>query len=242
MPVELVLAGGIVFCAMVVRGFTGFGGALLMVPLLGLLWDIRLAIVVVAFIQLVTGLMLAVMGRRSIDRPTLVPVLVWSIVGLVGGSLLLAKLPVDWIARILGVITIVIGAVTLARRIAVVQDPGRSRMLMTSAVGLTGGVIHGLIGTSGPVIVPYLQRVLPAPAMMRSTLLVYFLVLDGLRLGGYLQLGLLSMDALLWSALLVPLAVAGSIIGSRVQVNVSDELFRVAVAVLLILAGLLLLV
>jgi len=241
MPIDLLLAVLIVFGAMVVRGFAGFGGALLMVPLLGLVWDIRLAIVVVAFIQSVTGLMLVVMSRRSIDRPTLVPVLIWSIVGLAAGSLLLANLPVEWIARILGVITIIIGIVTLARRIAVVQDPGRSRGLLTSAVGLTGGVLHGLIGTSGPVIVPYLQRVLPSPAGMRSTLLAYFLVLDGLRIGGYLQLGLLSVEALQRSALLVPLAILGSVIGSRIQLNVSDEVFRVAVSVLLILAGVLLL-
>jgi uncharacterized protein len=241
MPVELLLAALIVFGAMVVRGFAGFGGALLMVPLLGLVWDIRLAIVAVAIIQTVTGVMLVVMSRKAIDRPTLIPVLIWSLVGLAAGSLLLARLPVDWIARILGVVTITIGVVTLARRIVVVQDPGRSRWMLTSGVGLTGGVLHGLIGTSGPVIVPYLQRVLPSPAGMRSTLLAYFLVLDGLRIGGYLQLGLLSLDVLQRSALLVPVAMLGSVIGSRIQVNVSDEVFRISVSALLILAGVLLL-
>jgi uncharacterized protein len=241
MPVDLVLAALIVFGAMVVRGFAGFGGALLMVPLLGLVWDIRLAIVAVAIIQTVSGLMLAVMSRKAIDRPTLVPVLIWSIVGLAAGSLLLASLPVEWIARILGVITIIIGIITLARRIVVVQEPGRSRGLLISGVGLTGGVLHGLIGTSGPVIVPYLQRVLPSPAGMRSTLLAYFLVLDGLRIGGYLQLGLVSADTLQRSALLVPVAILGSVIGSRMHVKVSGDVFRIAVAVLLILAGVLLL-
>ena len=241
MPVDLLLAALIVFGAMVVRGFAGFGGALLMVPLLGLVWDIRLALVLVGLIQLVTGTMLVVMSRKSVDRPTLLPVLIWSVVGLAAGSLLLARLPVDWIARILGVATIVIGAITLARKVVVAQDPGRSKGLLTSGVGLTGGVMHGLIGTSGPIIVPYLQRVLPSPAGMRSTLLAYFLVLDLLRIGGYLQLGLVSMEALERSLLLIPLAVLGSIIGSRIQVNVSDEVFRIAVSSLLIVSGVLLL-
>ena len=241
MPVELMIAAGIVFGAMVVRGFTGFGGALLMVPLLGLVWDIRLAIVVVALIQLVTGAMLVVMSRRSLDRPTLIPVLVWSVIGLAGGSLLLASLPVIWIARILGIVTIGIGLVTLFQRVNVARKPGRSAGAITSAVGLTAGVLHGLIGTSGPVVVPYLQRVLPNPAQMRSTLLAYFLVLDVLRTGGYLQLGLISMDAIERGALLIPVAIVGSVIGSRAQVQVSDEVFRIAVSVLLIVSGALLL-
>lgn len=242
MPVDLLLAATIVFCAMVVRGFTGFGGALLMVPLLGLVWDIRQAIVVVSLIQLVTGSMLVFLGRRSVDRATLIPVLGWSVAGLAAGSLLLANLPVTWIASILGVVTIAIGGITLARRVKVAQTPGRSRGIVTSAVGLTSGVLHGLIGTSGPVVVPYLQRVLPSPAHMRSTLLSYFLVLDVLRTGGYVQLGLVSLDLVQRSALLIPLAIVGSLLGSRMHVQVSDEVFRVAVSLLLILSGILLLV
>jgi uncharacterized membrane protein YfcA len=153
-PLDFVIAAVIVFSAMVVRGFTGFGGALLMVPLLGLIWEIRLVIVVVAVIQTITGFMLAVMSRRSVDRATLIPVLIWSIVGLAGGSLLLANLPLAWIARILGVITIVIGVVSLSKRIVVPVQPGRSRGVLTSIVGLIAGVLHGLVGTSGPVIIP----------------------------------------------------------------------------------------
>lgn len=237
MPLDLLVAATIVFGAMVVRGFTGFGGALLMVPLLGLVWDIRLAIVVVTLIQLVTGTMLVMMSRRSVNRPILIPVLAWSVIGLVSGSLLLANLPVQWIARILGVVTILIGLVTLARRVTVPTTPGRSAGVITSVVGLVAGTLHGLIGTSGPVVVPYLQRVLPTPAQMRSTLLTYFLALDVLRTGGYLQLGLFSTEAVGRGALLVPVAVAGSIIGSRMHIQVSDEVFRIAVSVLLIVSG-----
>ncbi len=240
-PLEFVIAAVVVFGAMVIRGFTGFGGALLMVPLLGLIWEIRMVIVVVAVIQTITGSMLAVMSRRAVDRATLIPVLLWSIIGLAGGSLLLANLPVHWIARILGVITIVIGVVSLSKRIVVPVRPGRSRGVLTSIVGLVAGVLHGLIGTSGPVVVPYFQRALPAPQQMRSTLLSYFIVLEVLRMGGYIQLGVASIEAFQRGLILVPVAIAGSLVGSRLHVQVSDEVFRVTVAVLLIVSGALLL-
>lgn len=240
-PLDLALAIGIVFAAMVVRGFTGFGGALLMVPLLGLVWDIRLAVVIVAMIQFVTGAMLVAMARRSVNWSILIPVLLWSAIGLVGGSLLLANLPVGWITGILGVVTIVIGVVTLAKRITITQRSGRTQGIVTGIIGLVVGVLHGLIGTSGPVIVPYLQRVLPSPGQMRSTLLALFLILDVLRIGGYFQLGVISTVALQRSTVLVPAAIAGSLVGSQLHVQVSDEVFRVAIAVLLIVSGALLL-
>lgn len=237
MPVDLLLAALIVFGAMVIRAYAGFGGALLMVPLLGLVWDIRLAIIVVGCIQIVTGLMLVGMARSAIDRPALAPLLLWSLAGLVAGGYMLARLPVEWLATILGVVTIIIGVVSLGKRVRIARTPGRSEAVLTSAVGLTGGFFHGLIGTSGPVVVPYLQRVLDTPFRMRSTLLAYFLVLDVLRIGGYAQLGLVSGMALKRSALLIPVAIIGSLIGSRIHVQVSPDVFRISVAVLLIISG-----
>lgn len=239
---ELLLAGAIVFVAMVVRGFTGFGGALLMVPLLGLVWDVRLAIVVVACIQLTTGAMLVTMSRKSVSREVLTPVVVVGIAGLVAGSYLLARLPVEWIARIVGVVSIVLGLTSLIRRVAIAQASAKPPVAVTAGVGLTAGLLHGLVGTSGPVMVPYLQRVLPSPAVMRATLLAYFFLLDVLRIGGYLQLGIIDGTVARWSLLLIPVAVIGSIVGARIHVQVSDNVFRIAVASLLIVAGALLLV
>lgn len=239
---ELLLVGLIVFAAMVIRGFTGFGGALLMVPLLGLVWDVRLAIVVVACIQLATGGMLVGMARRSVNWQVLRPVVVVGLIGLAAGSYLLARLPVEWIARIVGVVSIVLGLVSLARRVGIAQDAARPAMAITATVGLTAGLLHGLVGTSGPVMVPYLQRVLPSPAVMRATLLSYFFLLDILRIGGYLQLGIIDGTVLRWGLLLIPIAVIGSIAGARIHVQVSDNVFRIAVASLLVVAGALLLI
>lgn len=240
-PLDFVIAGCIVLSAMVIRGFTGFGGALLMVPLLALVWDIRLVIVIVAVIQLITGSMLAFMGRKAVNRAKLIPVLAWSIAGLAGGSLLLANLPVAWIARILGVVTIVIGVVSLTRRVAVPVQAGRSGGVLTPVAGLIAGTLHGLVGTSGPVVVPYFQRALPTPQQMRSTLLAYFIVLEYVRMGSYIQLGVASVDAFRRGLILVPVAIIGSLVGSRLHMQVSDEVFRVAVSVLLIISGALLL-
>ncbi len=238
---EVTLAILIVSFAMFVRGFTGFGGALLTVPLLSLIWDVQQAIVVVAAVQVVTGGALAVISRRSIARPELARVLIPSFVGLAVGAVLLSSLPVHWIARALGVFSVGAGAHILmqARRALVVRSAGT---VDTSAAGLVAGLLQGMVGTGGPVIVPYLQRILPGSASLHSTLLTYFLVLDVVRLVSYVPLGVAGRGAIGPSIYLLPFAVVASLAGGRMQIQVSDTVFRVAVAVLLILAGALLLI
>lgn len=237
---EIALAIAIVSFAMFVRGFTGFGGALLTVPLLSLIWDVQQAIVVVAAMQVVTGGTLAVISRREIERRELVRVLVPSFVGLAAGALLLSSLPVSWVARALGVFSVLAGLSVLiqARKVLIVSEASRAA---TGGAGLVAGVLQGMVGTGGPVIVPYLQRTLSGAAALRSTLLAYFLALDVVRLAGYVPLGIAGRGALGPSLYLLPFAVAASLAGGRLQLQVSETVFRVVVAVLLILAGLLLL-
>lgn len=237
---EVALAILIVSFAMFVRGFTGFGGALLTVPLLSLLWDVQQAIVVVAAMQVVTGGTLAILSRRSIAWAELLRVLIPSFTGLAAGALLLSALPVDWIARALGIFSVAAGAHILVyvRRAPVIRKAG---IVETGGAGLVAGLLQGMVGTGGPVIVPYLQRILSGSASLRSTLLTYFLVLDVVRLAGYVPLGIAGRGAVGASLYLLPFAVVASLAGGRLHIQVSDTIFRVAVATLLILAGALLL-
>ena len=239
--IEVAMAILIVSFAMFVRGFTGFGGALLTVPLLSLIWDVQMAIVVVAAIQVVTGGTLAIISRQSIARIELTRVLIPSFAGLAVGAVLLSSLPIDWISRALGIFAVAVGLHMLlrARRLVPVRDTGPATM---TGVGLAAGLLQGMVGTGGPVIVPYLQRVLRSAASLRSTLLTYFLVLDILRLGSYVPLGIAGRDAIAPSIYLLPFAVVASLAGGRLQIQVSDVIFRVSVALLMVLAGGLLLV
>jgi uncharacterized membrane protein YfcA len=238
---DIPLAILIVSFAMFVRGFTGFGGALLTVPLLSLIWDVQLAIVVVAVMQVVTGGTLAVISRAAVARPELVRVLAPSLVGLAVGAVLLSTLPVEWVGRVLGGFSVVAGGHVLvrARRAYPIRRAGG---LATGGVGLVAGLLQGMVGTGGPAIVPYLQRVLSGAASLRATLLTYFLVLDVIRLTSYVPLGVAGRSAIAPSLYLLPFAVGASLAGGRLHIQVSEVVFRVAVGGLLVLAGALLLV
>jgi hypothetical protein len=239
-PTELLLAGTIVFLATFVRGFTGFGGALIMVPLLALVWDIRAVIVIVGLLQTITGVQLVRASRKLVDRPRLSRLLAGSLIGLAAGTLLLAILPVIWIARILGVFTIAVGGRIVLELRGVRPESIEPSRVATVGVSLLAGTLHGLIGTSGPVIVPYLHRIMPSAGALRATLLAYFCALDVLRLIGYAPLGLISAEILWLSAVLLPAGVVGSLLGCRLHLRVRPQLFQLAVGALLCASGALL--
>ena len=232
----------VVFAAIFVRTLTGFGAALVLVPLLSLAWDLRQAVLVAALVQATTGVPVAIGARRAASRAALATLLLGSLCGLVVGAFLLAALPLPWLRRGLGILTLLFGLsrfTPIAARVA--PTPSRRLAFLGVPVGFASGLLTGAIGTGGPPVVAYLHYRLATPAARRATLLLYFMVLDLARLPGYLRLGIGSATLLWTGAALIPFALLGIVCGNYALGRLGDRLVSQAVAVLLILTGLLLL-
>lgn len=236
------LAALIVFGAIFVRGVTGFGAALVLVPLLSLFWNLRQVVMIAALVQVVTGVPLTLEARREVAWRVLATLLAGSLCGLPLGAALLTILPLPLLRRGLGLLTLVFGLTRLLSR----GDREPARMgdrltLLGVPCGFVGGFLTGVIGTGGPPVVAYLYYRLPLAAARRATLLAYFMTLDALRLPGYLRLGVAG-TATLWTALaLVPFAVLGGIAGSRVHGRAGERTVATAMALLLTVTGVVLL-
>ena len=168
--------------------------------------------------------------------------LIGSLCGLAVGAFLLGFLPLIWLRRGLGVITLVFGIsrfTPIAARVS--PTPTRRLNLLGIPVGFAGGILTGAIGTGGPPIVAYLHYRLNTPAARRATLLLYFMVLDIIRLPGYLRLGIGSTTLLWTGAALIPFAMLGAACGSYAHGRLSERLVAGSIAILLVLTGLLLL-
>lgn len=238
-----VFAAVVVFAALFVRALTGFGAALVLVPLLSLAWDLRQVVLVAAIVQVATGFPLALGARKQADRAALVPLLAGSICGLILGAFLLAVLPLDWLRRGLGALTLLFGIsrfTPLAAR--AIAEPSRRLRLSGLPVVFGGGILTGMIGTGGPPIVAYLQFRLATPAVRRATLLVYFMALDFVRLPTYLGSGLGSRTLVLTAVALIPFALLGSATGHYAHGRLGERIVASAIAVLLVLTGVSLLV
>lgn len=237
----LLFAALAIFLAIFVRTLTGFGAALVMVPLLSLVWDLRDVVLIAALIQAATGFPIAMQARKSADRRVLVTLLVGSLVGLLLGALLLMLIPLPWLRRGLGVITLAFGLSRFTPVTGRGSLSGRWLSLAAVPVGFVSGLLTGAIGTGGPPVVAYLHYRLQSVAARRATLLLYFMVLDLLRLPGYLRLGVGSVNLLWVGAALLPFAILGIVAGGLAFGRLSEQAVSRATAGVLVLTGILLL-
>lgn len=104
----------------------------------------------------------------------------------------------------------------------------------------SGGLIHGMFGSGGPMIVYVAGRELHDKGRFRATLAALWFLLNGALVAHYLQVGDLNLETARISALLLPALVLGIAAGERAHHRLPQRLFRITVwAVLLAAAAIL---
>ena len=102
LPVALAL-----LLSSVIRQISGFGFALLSMPLITFIAGIRVATPLVALTAVVIGLIAVIPSWRDADRRALLSLLLASSIGIPLGVLLVGRLPDEWVKRSLGAFMII---------------------------------------------------------------------------------------------------------------------------------------
>lgn len=232
----LVAVAAIALLAFFVQGLTGFGAALVLAPLLLLVLDLHTSVAASAIVQVLVGAGLTYQARAAIDRRSLAWLLPSSIVGLALGTLALTGLETDWLRRLCGALTVLVALDLLRRTLLRIRARGWPAWAGVPA-GLVSGVLGGLFGTSGPPAIAYLEGRLERGAALRGTLLGFFLIFNSLRVIGYGAAAMLDRPVATIALAMLPAAIVGALLGSRLQRRASERGFRLAVAGVLLATG-----
>lgn len=232
-PATFAVALTLVFGASIVRGLTGFGLAIILVPLLGLIVAPVEAVVISILLQLLAG----PIGLKRIlvdgERETAIPIAITAMVATPCGVWLLSVTPPD-IARV-SIAILALAAFGLmfvpAKEAAV---PGRKEILAT---GIAAGVLTGFASMPGPPVVPfYMRRKLPPPVARASMLMVFFATAIAGSVASF-ALGVANPHLLWLSVLFYPALYIGTRLGELAFGKVSEPVWRTLVGVILGLAG-----
>ena len=235
-PGVLAAANVIILGAFFTRSFTGFGGAILAIPLLSLFFSLNFIIPVECLFEVVLSLVLIPRVCRDVDWGSLVYIVIGALAGSVAGVHLLESTANETLETILGVVVILV-AVSMVR-----GGPKESRGISKKwglPVGVAGGVIGGMLGASGPAYVTYLAYQISEKHRFRATLIAIFAIEYGFRLGLFFYRGLLASEQLEFAMWLAPAVVIATLAGQVAHFKVSERLFRLAVAGVLMVAGVL---
>jgi uncharacterized protein len=226
----LVAAPLIIFAAYTIFGISGFGSALISIPLLAHFLPLTTVVPLMVLLDFSAAFTTGMRFRGDVERAEVKRV----VPAMVVGVLLLSKVPGEALVTVLGFFVAGYGAHRLLAR----GSPRRFPDVAAHPTGLLGGMLGALFGVGGPVYVVYFASRIHDTARLRATLSVVFSLSTGFRIALFIVSGLLLDWRLLAAALaLFPLMWFGTRLGQRLHLRLSQVALARFVSVLLIASG-----
>lgn len=231
--------------AQAIKGITGFGAGLVMMPLLMTLLPPAEAILLQASVDLIAGGWLAKDAYRLISPALVLTIVLSNSVGQVLGTGLLFAIDPQLTARLLGFVVLVMGLRFTVKPVSAgigeleALPPERRYLGYASVAGVAGGVMAGTVGAGGPPLVAYMRYYFADGFGRAQLIVVLFLgsvVVTGLLLARGADPSVLRATPLL----LIP-GLLGSRLGAWFAPRASRELFGRATGLVLLLSALALL-
>ncbi|MGO1851203.1 sulfite exporter TauE/SafE family protein [Microbacterium sp.] len=182
--------------------------------------------------------------RRHARLRALLPLIPAVIVGILLGTAFLAFADNTWTKRVIGIILLLVIAVTLWRRRTErrgdTRPPG-GRMMGVS-YGALGGFTTMVANAGGPVMSMYFLAMRFPMREFLGTAAYFFAAVNIAKLPFSIGLGILTVPTLLVDAVLVPAVVLGAWLGKMLLTRMNQRFFDVAVIVVTILGAVYLLI
>ena len=211
---------------------SGFGFALLAVPLLALLVGAKTAVVTTGVVSLGLQLTMAFRDHSAIRRPTVAAATSAALVGMPLGLFVLDHVDERTLA-------IVIAATVLGFTVALARGVRVPAGTATDAVaGFASGTLSTSTGTSGPPLVIALHARELSPLAFRATLAAQFLIQGTISVVAFALVGRVTAEVGRLTLAGLPGLALGWLVGQTIFARLDHARFRRLVLVMLALSGL----
>jgi len=231
---EIAALAGIALLGALVFGITGFGAALITIPLATHLVPLPFALALFAVSDLAMALSIGLENPRNAVRAEWTRLVPMILAGTALGVTLLVNLPRQAGMLLLGIFVISFALYSLVKR-----DASRT---VSSAwawlAGLAGGITSTVFGAGGPPYAIYLSQRGLSKEQFRATMGFATMASIGLRVAAFLITGLL-LERQVWiaAAAVVPAALAGIAVSRIAFRRISRAALLRAVSLMLLASG-----
>lgn len=221
--------------AYIILGISGFGSALVTIPLLVHFLPLQTVVPLVVMVDFVATLTTGVRFREHVEVGELKWLIPSAIAGILAGVTLLAMLPQHATLVALGMFITGYGLYRLGASRPATGIP----RWWGVPTGLLGGLIGGLFGVGGPIYAAYMTARIADVSRMRATLAAVFTFSTGLRVAVYFVSGLALQSEVWWALLiLLPIMPIGLAIGHRLHAKLTPQQVGRFISGLLVVSGL----
>jgi uncharacterized membrane protein YfcA len=234
-PYALAALAATAFVAAMARGFSGFGAALIFIPVASAVVGPKSAVPLLVIVDGVLTLSLVPNAWRRGDKRDVGIMALGALIGVPLGAWLLVSinpLSIRWAI-------VVLAAVMLFLLTSGWRYHGKPTAPTTIGVGALSGIFSGAAQVGGPPVVAYwLGGRIPA-ASVRANIVLFFAISTVISTVSYLAGGLMTMSVFGLAVVVGPMYGLGLLLGSHMFGLASESIFRriccglIAIAVLL---------
>ena len=217
----LVAAAISVFAGMV-RGFSGFGAAMVMTPAFSALYGPAIGISLCLLLEIAVAFPLLPRALKYVDGHRIGLLLVAAVFGAPIGNLVLTEVapePMRWTISLIVLVAVALLASGW-------RFHGKPRPTTTLAAGGVSGFLNGLSGMAGPPIVFYYLAGNETAERVRANLTTYFIFVDLMTLAVFAGRDLIGWQTAVQAVWLIPAVIAGGLLGERLFPLASERFYR----------------
>jgi uncharacterized protein len=206
----------------IMRGFSGFGSALIYIPLISSIYDPKIAVATLLLIDFFSGIPFAVRALPQCQWHDIVPITISALAAIpFGTAILIYVVPVimRWFIAVVALAILVIIASGW-------RYHNRPTLPLTICVGLLSGLLGGAVQMDGPPVVIYWLGSTSVAPIIRANLMVFIVLSGAATFISYLVSGLLTINVIALAVLLgIPFIISMQL-GARLFHGTSDRMYR----------------
>ena len=235
-PLTVIIGGLLViFLSSIIQGLTGFGFALVSVPIMMFLLSPKVVVPIVVIHGLVINLIILFEARKWVNLKRIWPLMIAGAAGVPIGTYLLIALDASILKIFIGSVIIPFAITSLAG----FKKPIQNERLAFAPVGITSGLLASSTSLSGPPVILFFVNQGIEKVIFRANLVAYFTVLSLAAILAFVIGGVITTTVINYTLWLLPAAILGAMTGIKLTPKVSENIFRNIALVIVIIAGLL---
>jgi uncharacterized membrane protein YfcA len=218
----LIFVGATALTAGLARGFSGFGAALIFIPLASTAVDPMIAAALLLVIDIVMAAPLFPRAWPIADKREVGTMLIGTIAGVPIGTFILTRtdpIAIRWMiaALVLAVLTLLISGW---------RYHGRPAAPLATGVGFIAGIFSGVAQVGGPPVVIYWLGASKAAALVRANIVIYFAASAAITFTSYVVAGIMTTRVVGLALLIGPVYGLGLWVGSHAFGRAGEATFR----------------
>lgn len=212
----------VVLFSSAVQGLTGFGFALMAVPVLSLFFPFKTVLGIILFQGTFLTAFILFEVRKSVQLRKIFPMLVTGLIFTFIGGYLLDNINTLVLKGIVGIIIIICSTALYFNYKFKIKNEKLSYYI----VGTLSGLLNGSTTLAGPPVILFLTNQREDKRIFRANLTAFFFIMAVYNIPNLILRDVYTSETLLFSAAFFPASVIGVIVGISAAHKIGEESFR----------------